>query len=360
MNVRDRMMRPLRGDVVDKIPWFIYEHFLPRGQMERELRNNGLGILSLRPVAYEETPNVRVEQNPSDGHVVKTYHTPLGKVSARLLTGRGSSENRLEMDWMDIMPWTLEYLIKRAEDYEIVKFIIDDTVFHPYYDAFLDAQHFLGEDGVVVGQLWRSPFQKLLVEFTGAKRLFIDLFRHPDKVESLYRALYEKTMEQYAIAASSPAEFVGSGDNVDGVLTNPKLFEKYCLPFYNAAGSLLHEKKKIYGTHMDGRLSCLAELISASDLDVIESVSPPPMGDLSLLEARSRWGSKVIIANFPATICLLGQEAIERKMIEMLRQAAPGRGFMLGITENVKRDIFKDSLYQIGEVMEKAEYPLSE
>ncbi len=66
---------------------------------------------------------------------------------------------------------------------------------------------------------------------------------------------------------------------------------------------------------------------------MIESFTPPPVGDLSIGNAKHLWKDKVIWANFPEPVSLQGQRAVRLKVQEMLNSAAPGNNFIMGTSE---------------------------
>jgi hypothetical protein len=59
-----------------------------------------------------------------------------------------------------------------------------------------------------------------------------------------------------------------------------------------AIAPYLQQVVKIVGTHYDGRLASCNDLIADAPIDLIESLTPPPEGDLVLAEARAAWPSK--------------------------------------------------------------------
>jgi hypothetical protein len=125
-------------------------------------------------------------------------------------------------------------------------------------------------------------------------------------------------------------------------------------------GHILHQKGKIYLVHMDGRLNCLRNLISRSDIDGVEAFTPPPVGDLPIEEARALWGKKIIWANFPETVFLLGREATVRFTRELLQSAAPGENFIIGITEDIHPDYIESGLSAVTETINRyGRYPIS-
>ena len=248
--------------------------------------------------------------------------------------------------------WTTEFMIKSPSDYEVVKAMIEDTVYRPDYDPFLETEKEMGDDGVVQAPAPRSPIQKLLLELMGYRRFSIDLHRNRSEFDELLGVMEKKTLERYRIVADSPAEIVWVPDNVNGIVTSPKIFEEYCVPFYNKLANLLHSKGKIISVHMDGRLKSLVDLIPKTKIDSVDGFTPPPVGDLPLREAREAWGKDYTIwTNFAGTVFLHGPEATKRHAIEMLRSVAPGDRFIMGVTENIPSDIIDVSLRSITQVM---------
>jgi hypothetical protein len=343
MNVKERIMAALRHEEPDVVPVTVYTLLLPRGKIERELRNMGLGLVEFGLPVYgiesrkkkvkmqttEElasfSPDDRMISLAKQKHPIqRTYSTPVGSVSEKYKWG------------YTLVEWPFEWAIKDLQDYETVKYIIDDVEYFANYDDFTDAIAVMGQDGIVLTQPAKSPLQCMIYELMGYKRFAVDYRMHREEFDELYRLLYKKQLEMYRIIADSPAEVVLLGDNITGVVTNPVLFEKYCMPFYDDVADILHKKGKIVMNHFDGKLMCLRDLIARTKIDVIEAFTPPPIGDLPIEEARATWAGKVLWANFPATVYLeTGLVGVEQETMRMLRSAAPGDSFLLGITEDI-------------------------
>jgi hypothetical protein len=79
----------------------------------------------------------------------------------------------------------------------------------------------------------------------------------------------------------------------------------------------------------------LAESIGKTSLDLIESFTPPPDCDLPLAEARRLLPQQTIQINFPSSVHLGGAEAVLRTAAEILKEAAPGNRFIVGVSEDV-------------------------
>lgn len=330
MNPRERIMAALTWGWPDYVPWAVKPNHLPRGAWERRLRNMGMGLTVEQSVYRVEMHGVEVFERRSGGYVERTYRTLVGEVSEVVRVNLPSEAGERSGSWI------VKGLIDRPEDYEVLLYIVENTVLKPNYEDFQIIDEELGGDGVVLTSVGYSPFMKLLVEYMGFRKLVVELNRRPGKVEEVLQALHRKTLEACRVVAGSPARLVLVGDNIDENLVNPRFFEKYCLPYYREYTGILHSSGKLVGSHMDGRLRSLAELIAEAGFDFIHGFTPPPTGNLPVKDARRLWGRDIAIwVNIPETLFYEEPDVIERAVKGFLREAAPGDGFMLGITETV-------------------------
>lgn len=367
MTARERILAALQGEPVDKVPFTHWHRHFPRGQTEREVRNRGMALCLRLPCFLETKPNVEVFQSSTYTGGVRlikyTYHTPLGEVYELRKAGIGYGEGVWGRDYKGLTPWRISpekggRLIKTPEDYDTVKFMVEDTQYTPYCEALEDYNRYLGDDGLVITSLPYTPFQRMLIEWVGPTQLYRDYARHRDKVDELYQATAEKYREMYPIVADAPVEYVNFGDNIDAAMVSPPIFEKYHVPVYNELATILEGSEKILGSHMDGRLGPLANAIAKTKLNVIEAFTPPPMGDFAVDQALSLWKDKSLWINYPMSVYLAGgPESVKRHLVDLLRKAMPGD--RVAIAASTELFIPLESLKTITQVMEKAIYPLS-
>jgi hypothetical protein len=359
---RERMLRLLRGERADKLPFFHTDHHLLRGEKEREARNRGLGVVVYRPCYVESMPNVEVVTRSARNSLIRSYKTPVGSLTEVQAIGVGyGMAGYAFRDWRGVIPAISEFLVKNPEDYKVLKFIVENIHYEPYYYAVEDQVRHLGQDGIVVSDLPYEPMERLLLDWVDWRRFYIDLARNATAIDEIVEILerkYEK--ELFPLAADSPSEVIRYGGNVDSILVSPPMFRKYYLPSYSGFADVLHAKGKILSVHMDGRLSALAEEIAESRVDVVEAFTPPPMGDLLIDKALSLWKNKIIWINFPSAISTLparSRREVKEYLIEQLRLVIPGERVALIVsTEN---RVSEENMMAMGDVMEKATLPLS-
>jgi len=364
MNARERILAICHGNNPDRITCGAYSSMLPRGEVERKVRNSGLSLIEYYPILSLLSPpwhtHAGFESEVLDAQMsvetvwendekieVRTYNTPLGSVFEKI-----KKDPAYHSDWVK------KFFINSPSDYPIVKYIIENTIFHKNYNSFLRIQEDLGGDGLVMARVDRSPFQKLLIELAGPQRLLIDLYDNRYLVEDLLLSIEKKLDEAYKIVAQSPAEVIWQPDNISGDVIGPRYFEKYCLPFYNKQGQLFHKHGKAYVVHMDGKLKCLKELIKKANIDVVESFTfPEGGGDLTLEEAKSSWKSKSIIANFPASLCFKEEKIIKEYLQNFFIQASPKKNFMIEISENLPYQFWRKTVSVIADFLQDSVQP---
>jgi hypothetical protein len=345
MTLRDRMMAVYRNQRPDQVPVGIYGRYLPRGSCERQVRGWGVGLIESYPLVSLLAPpwhvspgflsevqgaNLRTEHAWQAGQRVelRTYETPVGTVRQC-----STVDPTFGSDWIR------EFYVKQPEDYRILTYLVEHTVFRRQEAGFQAACANLGDDGVVLGRVDRSPYQKVLIELAGPERFLMDLATDLDPVGELLAALDRRLNEAFALVLESQAEVIWQPENLTVDMTPPPAFAQYNLPFYERHGAALHAAGKRYVVHMDGRLGPLRNLIARSPVDVVESFSLPLMGgDLTFAEARAAWPQKVILPNFPAALALRPDGEIEAFLEQWLSEAGTELPWMLQFSEDIPPD----------------------
>lgn len=363
MTRRGRIMAATRKEQADKLPFFHYWRHSQIGWAERQCRNRGMGMNWMRPPFTVKHHGIEIQETQAviSGEVIirRTYSTPVGQVYEDEKRDPGVGQWHANRSWNDVLPWQTERLIKKPEDYEVLKYIVTHTEYIADYFPIEQAMDWLGEDGVVLDALPHSPMQMLMIHWVGSEggRFFYHHADYPDLVEDLYQAISKSREPLYAIAAKSPAPIALCGDNIDGVLANPNLFRKYFMPEYEKQGKILHQHGKLMAVHMDGRIDVLKDLIPQTPIDIIEALHPPPMGDLSIGEALARWPDKIIWVGFPGSAYMGGPENTQKAALELLREI--GTGERLAIAMSTENLVTNENLQSLTAVLEKTTLPLT-
>ncbi len=354
MTPRERVMAVLTGNRPDRVPFTWKMPHERRGQIERELRSDGMALIWRCEVVNVERPNVETIRHEYREHgqprVRETFRTPVGEISQVWAVGGGYGSQTLH-----------EHPIRSPDDYAIAQFIIRDEVYTSNDDAYRRADQVMGDDGFVFGG-WMppSPIMVMLWEWLGPMQFAMHDVDHPELFESLYDLLLRRQLEQYRIAAQSSALVIHAAENLTADMIGHERFEKYCMPAYAAFADVLHTHGKLLAAHLDGELKPIVDFVGRSALDIVEAFSPAPDTKLELSDARRAWPDKIIWINFPSTVHPMPVHRIEDHTRRLLRQAGCGDRFLIGVTEDIPEgawDISMPAIHRI--VKDEGALPLS-
>ncbi len=186
-------------------------------------------------------------------------------------------------------PYLKRHLISGPEDYAVVEHILERAELVPLSEKVKIEEAQIGEDGLVVPLLQRIPFQQVLLEYLGETALFYALHDEPEQVQRLIEVLDAQLVDNLSRLDRLEAPYVEFPDNLHGLMTNRRLFAEFCLPSYQQYTEILHAQGKFVGSHMDGDVRSLLDLIPESGLDVCELFSPAPLTSCSFDEAWQAW-----------------------------------------------------------------------
>jgi hypothetical protein len=341
-SMRERILAVYRGHVPERVPVSAYARFLPRGFTERTARNLGLGIIDYHPVVSMLAPpwhthsgyisevkgaelKIRFVWDKGQKTEVRTYETPVGTASQHIVR-----------DPVYGSDWISKYYVEELEDYKILQYLTENVVIRQNEVELKSKIENLGEDGIILGRLDRSPYQKLLIELAGPERFLLDLHTTPGPVTELMDVMSLKLDEALDMAVDSVAQVIWQPDNITSDMTPPYSFDEYCVPHYQKRGAIFREAGKPYLVHMDGKLNALKDHIAACVFDSVESFSLPLVGgDLELTDAFEAWPDKVLIPNFPSPLSLEDNLKIGAFLRGLMETVGGERPFMLEVSEDI-------------------------
>ena len=83
----------------------------------------------------------------------------------------------------------------------------------------------------------------------------------------------------------------------------------------------------------------VAKILKECGVDVLETLTPPPMGDANLAELKKEIGDSVCLKGYIDLWHVIHEgtpETIEKAVKEAIEIAAPGGGFILGTSDSIR------------------------
>ena len=147
-------------------------------------------------------------------------------------------------------------------------------------------------------------------------------------------AALERRAERLAtLLLSVPARIVSFG-GLEGNYS-PAQFEQRTLPFFQKHVPVLQNAGKLCALHAHAsNLRGYAQALKRTGCKIIEAFTPPPVGGLSLADARAAWGPETIIwVHFPETIFWYGPDQVRAYTLDLLRSDPHPESLVLSITD---------------------------
>lgn len=336
MTVRENLIAVLNGETPESTPYYTNTwNFTAAGQKYDEwqhLFDQGLGIsLGCQTVVPQEQGVRSTLEQRLEGdrlYRIRRKETPIGTIQS--ITVDSVSKPRA-------IEWTIEYWIKEPRDHRIRQWIVEHTELVPQYDAFEKTEERAGDNGVTTVSGGRTPAMSILVDYAGMERFALDVALEVEDLFELYEAHKRLFLERTHLVAEGPGRFVGWSENLTAGMMGRKRYDDLLLPIYNEAGAALEAGGKRVMVHFDGQLSAVAESIGNSGFHILQSLTEPPEGDMTLDACRASWPDKSLWVNVNLGLYNL-PEAEMREAIIGMRERAGKKGLALAISEDVPKN----------------------
>jgi hypothetical protein len=352
MTMRKRLLAVLQGRDLDRVPLIMYEDLMPIQYKNIRVREqvratfgDRIGLLRWSAVHKLETPHCHFETQEyyiGEAHWERiTLFTPAGTLY---------QERALEPVYNSGA--IRKHYVVKPQDYEILWAYLDDGVILEDYARYNRDQFELGESGLPLPAVERSPYQQLWIEWVGLDQLALHIQDYPERVEKTIGKLNERAKKIFEIAYNSPAPMIDFPDNITAPAIGLKRFIQYNVPLYNELANMLADRKALVFVHMDGDLKPLWGAIAESKVGGLDSFSPSPDNDTSVADAIRLWPDKRLFVNFPSSVHLRSYDEIRAEAESILEAGGHTRRLEIQFSENVPYDVWRTSFQAIADAVE--------
>ncbi len=235
--------------------------------------------------------------------------------------------------------WFLvDHPVKTEEDFRLLQYIMENTHLEPDYAPFEQAAEALGERGLLLPLICpetKSSFQSMLEKWVGTETMVYSLMDFPETVEETLHAMQRVSMDAAKIAAASPSPFFLSWEDTSTTNISPNYYREYILPEINGWCDILHASGKRYIQHACGWLNDLLPDIAGSKIDVLESVSPAPTGNVQMQRVHEILPPRISVIGGiePVELLEFPKDQVVGRAQELL-QCMKGRGYVLANSDS--------------------------
>ena len=323
--IRERLEAFWSGEQPDTIPFTTYESKIPadwRDPVIQQMFADGLGVIRFVPTWKTVYHNVDLidETTTINGQPTRrqVWRTPVGEIEA-----------------IRVNDWPQKYSLETADDYRVMTYVVEHTDYLPAYKVFEAQAAALPAYVVAVPRMGRTPLQTILVDYAGLENFALHLYEYDTEVRQLYEALRVQFRRLAEIVAAGPGRYINVIENFTAETLGPRRYAEFLLPVYEETFGWFHAAGKIVGCHYDGRLAAVKDLVARAPVDLIESLTPPPEGDMTLAEARAVWLDKLFWSNVNLGCYDLPPEELKQEIWRRVEAGAPdGRRLAFEVSED--------------------------
>jgi uroporphyrinogen decarboxylase-like protein len=316
MTGRQRILAAFRGEAPDTVPfspniYYWFYHHLMTGQLPSDvagarhpfdvLRFLGADILARwdtqrvtreRLTAGEYSEEFRGDSAQDQPAVTafNVYPPHTSERHSRFATPYGTLTQTWILTEEAGADFIADYWWKDWSEYDAVRFMLESTEYEFDAAGFHRWVKLIGDDGVMMVHATQSPL-KTFHWLAGAENATLFALDHPEEMKALARIHEEKALALLEGMVDTPdAEVFVCLDNLDSAFYPPYFYRDYCDSFFTRAAEIVHRRGKIFVVHACGHSKALMPLVGRSGVDCLEGLTPPPLGDVALGEARRMSG----------------------------------------------------------------------
>jgi uroporphyrinogen-III decarboxylase len=213
----------------------------------------------------------------------------------KIFTPKGDLQECWENIATSFSEGPIEHLVKSIEDLAALRYVYENTEWQVDYDFAWQRMEQIGEQGILLCYLPKSPFMHLVVLEAGIVAVTFTEMDAPEEFSETLAVITESFNQAAKIAVNSPAEILMIPENLSSEMIGTRYFHKYMRSYQEKWIQEIKKAGKFSMIHMDGTLAGLIKLEAATGIDVLEALTPAPVGDLAI----EKWDDR---ANNPNTI----------------------------------------------------------
>ena len=320
--------------------WKAYIEAVEYFQMDGYYPEAGIDFISSTGVEYDRVYLI----DRGDRYVERRlWRTPAGNMTETIVYPNDNPPTTVEKVIKDFLRdfEKYKYRYPRIEDY-------DDSVFKIQREE-------LGDMGVIGSYAGDPGLATMLQFFQGGLETAVYAYHdHPDEFFEVVRQQHEWCVRKAELAIAAGVDFVEVGGAGDLSIQSPAMWRQMVLPTIEEITKMCHQAGVISSLHTCGKERYIVEACAdETDLDCIEPLEPPPMGDCDLKQLKESFGDRLCLkGNLHTTeVMLFGSPAdVEKAARQAIDDAGMNGAFILSTGDQCGRDTPEENILKMIEV----------
>ena len=360
MTPRERVLSVLKDEKPDRVPWFgdldywmtylkktggLDEKYLGNGMLELH-RDLGVGFYLQGYFPFRTViENVRIIRSTEDGVVSRSIETPYGTLTERTKYSDKSFSTGY-----------IEHYVKSADDLKALRFIFENTDYFPDYTIAEERRDLIGDLGINLCYAPKTPTMEMIALTAGIENFTYILADAEDELVATLDLMAGKLAKAVAITCAAPVDCIMVPENISSESVGKNIYGKFISSVHMKWTDKIRKAGKYSFVHLDGTMKALLREIAASGFDVIEALTPYPVGDLKVSEIHD-WidGRNVIWGGLPGAFFTddITDAEFDSFVIGVLDVMRSDHRYVLGVADQVPPYSRADRIKRVSGLVEK-------
>lgn len=252
---------------------------------------------------------------------------------------------------------TKKFITDFKSQYDCLEYLFFGDVDKISFDTYKKIQRDMGENGVVglcvllptLLTQWRQPTEAAFYDYYDHHNLLAEFIeKWTEYLVRIARAI---------IAQNVKPDFVFFPNSGMITMQSVEIMKEFSFPALKKLTRIFKQAGIVTSLHCCGKERTLVELAAEeTDLDCIDPLEVPPMGDCNLWEIKEKFGRKLALkGNLHTTEVMLRMDpaGVEQAAKKCLNDAMAGGGFILSTGDQCGRDTPDANIFKLVDVCEK-------
>ncbi len=359
---RERLLAILNGRQPDQVPWFGDLDYwatalVGRGQKPEDFKASGAYIdwhrdLGVGFYLQGFFPFKTIIENCE----VKDWHDGHARMR-RIETPHGALQECWTWIPDSFTEGPTEHFVKSPADLPAYRFVLENTRYEPDY-AFAEVRkEQIGDMGVLLAYLPKSPFMQLVALDAGIMAVTEIFMDAPDELAATIDSLRESHDRAARLSVESPVEVLMIPENLSSESVGPHFFDLYMKDYQQEWAAAIKAAGKFSCIHLDGTLKGLMREEAHVGLSFLEALTPAPVGDLAV-EDWADWVGEtdtILWGGIPGVHFTdkVSDEDFERHVRQVLEVMSSEPRYVLGVADQVPPDGLESRVRRVRELVDE-------
>jgi uroporphyrinogen decarboxylase len=251
---------------------------------------------------------------------------------------------------------TKKFIDDFEAQYDCLDYLMFGDVSAVSFETYKRVREDMGDNGVV-GLCMQLP--TLLTQWREpSESAFYDYYDHHDLVAAFIERWTDHlvAIAEQVIKQDVQPDFVFFPNSGMITLQSVEIMKELSLPALQKLTAMFKKAGIVTSLHCCGKERALVEAAAETDLDCIDPLEIPPMGDCDMAEIKQKFGKKLAIkGNLHTTEVMLQMNpaGVEKEAMKCLDAAMEGGGFILSTGDQCGRDTPDENIFKLVEVCER-------